>query len=34
MTFNDMKEIVWNLAGAFVYFCVGAGAVFHTFLGY
>jgi hypothetical protein len=34
MNFNDMKEIVWNLAGAFVYFCVGGGAVFHTFLGH
>jgi hypothetical protein len=34
MTFNDMKEIVWNLFGSFVYFCVGGGAVIHTFLGY
>ncbi len=34
MTFNKMKEIVWNLFGAFVYLSVGGGAVFHTILGY
>ena len=34
MNFNNMKEIVWNLIGAFVFLCVGIGAVFHTFLGY
>lgn len=34
MSFDDMKEIVWNLFGAFVYFSVGGGAVFHTFLGH
>jgi hypothetical protein len=34
MTFNDMKEIAWNLIGAFVYFLLGGGAIFHTFLGY
>ena len=34
MTVNDMKKIVWNLFGAFVYLSVVGGAVFHTFLGY
>jgi len=34
MTFNDIKETVWNLIGAFVYCLVGGGAVFHTILGY
>ncbi len=34
MTFQTIKEIIWNLLGAFIYCCVGGGAVFHTFLGY
>ena len=34
MSFNEIKSIVWNLFGAFLYFCVGAGAVFHTVLGH
>ena len=34
MTFDETKNIIWNLVGAFIYFCVGFGAIFHTILGY
>jgi len=34
MTLVLIKKITWNLFGAFIYFCVGIGAVFHTILGY
>jgi hypothetical protein len=33
-TMTEIKNIIWNLAGAFIYFCVGFGAVFHTILGH
>ncbi len=34
MTLTEIKETIWNLIGAFIFFCVGFGAVFHTILGY
>ena len=34
MTLEQVKYVAWNLLGAFVYLCVGIGAVFHTILGY
>ena len=34
MTLELIKKITWNLLGAFLYLCVGIGAVFHTILGY
>ena len=34
MDMDQIKVIVWNLFGAFVYLCVGIGSVFHTILGH
>ncbi len=34
MNIESIKKITINMLGAFIYQCVGIGAIFHTILGY